>query len=248
MKPIRCLLFDLGGTLWSRNKADKPLQEGAANRKVGELIRLEASDYQPELAPHILGLRLRRELMERRRPLVDQHPEQEPSGIDLVAQLLHDWGLPEIDARLLFESLDPPVHLSRTLYPDALQTLAELQGRGYGLGVVSNRFWGGQSFRESMARTGLLRYFDPDKLAISADLGIRKPASGIFQHALDAFGVSAEETVMVGDKLIADMAGAERLGIHAVWRSKPDAERGHQGLVIEELAQLMEFFPGAGLN
>jgi FMN phosphatase YigB (HAD superfamily) len=72
-----------------------------------------------------------------------------------------------------------------------------------------------------MQAVGLLNYFDPRKMAISADLGIRKPAPGIFLYALDALSVAPEQAVMVGDSLTADVAGAQDAGIFAIWKPKP---------------------------
>ena len=36
-------------------------------------------------------------------------------------------------------------------------------------------------------------------------------------HALAALDVRPDETWMVGDSLLADIAGAQRAGIHAIW-------------------------------
>src|SRR5207245_214823 len=68
---------------------------------------------------------------------------------------------------------------------------------------------------------GLLNYFDPRKMAISADLGIRKPATGIFLYALATLSVAPEEAVMVGDSLTADIAGGQAAGIFSIWKPKP---------------------------
>jgi hypothetical protein len=57
-------------------------------------------------------------------------------------------------------------------------------------------------------------------MAISADLGIRKPNPAIFLHALDALNVPPHEAVMVGDSLRADIVGGLNLGIFTVWKPK----------------------------
>jgi len=41
--------------------------------------------------------------------------------------------------------------------------------------------------------------------------------------ALEALGADASEAVMVGDSLMADIAGARSLGMGTVWRRKPGA-------------------------
>ena len=56
-----------------------------------------------------------------------------------------------------------------------------------------------------------------DAVVISEEIGIRKPRREIFEAALGRLGVSAAETIHVGDNLKADVAGAAALGITTVW-------------------------------
>ena len=67
---------------------------------------------------------------------------------------------------------------------------------------------------------GMLDYFELQHMAISADLGIRKPNPDIFLHTLNSLNVSPEEAVMVGDSLRGDITGAKRLDILAIWMPK----------------------------
>jgi len=110
---------------------------------------------------------------------------------------------------------------SRPLFPEVLSTLATLTQRGFLLGVVSNRQWGGKPFQEDLQTLGLLNFFDPRHVAISADLGIRKPNPAIFLHALNALNIPPREAVMVGDSLHADIVGGKTLDIFTIWKPKP---------------------------
>ena len=92
---------------------------------------------------------------------------------------------------------------------------------------------------------GLLGHFDG--LAISEDVGLRKPRREIFQAILTQLGVEPGETLHVGDNLAADVAGAEALGIRTAWITRrvhdPDAAlRAHRGpppaWIIRDLAEL----------
>ncbi len=56
-----------------------------------------------------------------------------------------------------------------------------------------------------------------DALVVSEDVGISKPDRGIFDVALARLGVTAGDAVMFGDSWTADIAGAARAGIRAVW-------------------------------
>lgn len=88
-----------------------------------------------------------------------------------------------------------------------------------------------------------------DAVAISDEVGFRKPRREIFEEALRRLGVAPGEAVHVGDRLDADVAGAGALGIRPIWlvRRAPEAERqlaAHTGpppaAVIADLAELPE--------
>jgi HAD superfamily hydrolase (TIGR01549 family) len=91
-------------------------------------------------------------------------------------------------------------------------------GRHYRLGIVSN-FYG------NLARVcddaGIRSFFSV--LVDSAEVGCTKPAPRIFQHALDALGVSAAKATFVGDSLPRDMAGARDVGMRHIWLVGADA-------------------------
>jgi len=106
--------------------------------------------------------------------------------------------------------------LGRELFPDVLPTLQRLKDQGYRVGAVTNRGYSGPRFHEEMRDLGLAGLFDVT--IISCDVGYMKPHPRIFHHALERMGAEAEETVMVGDSLRADVEGAKTLGMIAVWR------------------------------
>lgn len=240
---VRCILFDLGGTLWYRNKAIWPQLEAVANQHTGVLLRKHvAPESLPTLDEGELGNRLRKELTKQYRELLRRDPTTEPNGAYLLMQIFLQWGIPEIDPAFcteIFEALRIPEGQSRILFEDTHSTLAALQERGFQLGVATNRLWGGKPFIEAMEELDLLQYFDPAKVAVSGNLGVRKPAPAIFLHALNAHNVVPEQAVMVGDLLSADVIGPQQLNMLSVWRpgrSAVDMVRVHlarQGLSIQ---------------
>src|SRR6202035_5476306 len=136
------------------------------------------SSCLPELDDMALGKRLRKSIEKHLRTLVRQNLEIEPQGVTAVVHVLQQWGIENVDyaqCAAIFESLRVRVPESRPLYDDVLPTLKELKRRGFQLGVVTNRHWGGAIFQEDLRILGLLDYFDPRYMAISVDLGIRKP-------------------------------------------------------------------------
>jgi len=223
---IRCLLFDLGDTLWYRESQEGwDKLEGASNRNAIALLRRHANpSLLPELDDEALGHALRRAFDAQVRATIRTEPLLEPDAIHAVACVLQRWGLGETDRSLchsLFEALRVRIPNSRPLFPDTLSTLAEMRRRGYLLGIVTNRLWGGKPFLEDLRAIGLLDYFDLAHIAISGDLGLRKPNPRIFEHVLKALRASPQETAMIGDSLSADILGAQPLGIYAIWKPKP---------------------------
>lgn len=65
----------------------------------------------------------------------------------------------------------------------------------------------------------IINFFD--SILISVDTGWRKPSSKVFELILEDLGADPGETLFVGDNFEADVAGAKRAGMDAVWiRSK----------------------------
>lgn len=56
-----------------------------------------------------------------------------------------------------------------------------------------------------------------DAVVVSGAVNKRKPSPEIFTRTLNALGVSAAETVLVGDTLDADIEGAKAVGMKAVY-------------------------------
>jgi putative hydrolase of the HAD superfamily len=121
------------------------------------------------------------------------------------------------------------------LHADAIPTLERLDAGGYTLGVISN-------FEEWLERLlealGVTRYF-PVRV-ISGIEGVEKPDPAIFQIALDRAGVSAAESVYVGDHPYFDVQAARQAGLFPVLIDRrgryPDAD----GVRITSLEDLPE--------
>jgi len=97
--------------------------------------------------------------------------------------------------------------------------------------------------RNIINSTGLQDYFDA--IIISEEVGIEKPDKRVFQVALDKLGVEAENTVMVGNRIDADIVGANRIGMKSVWFRWNDryeeiigSEEEPPGFIIKSLAEL----------
>ncbi len=229
-RTIRCILFDLGDTLWFRKDPAvwRQLENASNMRAVSLLKQLVAPTYQPDVSNTALGQRLRDSVDEQTRAMIRQNHDLEPDCAYAVTQVLRQWGIngvPRESSAAIFEALRVRIPESRPLFDDVLSTLAALRQRGFQLGVVTNRQWGGTLFQEDLQTLGLLNFFDPRHIAISADLGVRKPNPAIFLHSLNALNIPPSEAVMVGDSLKADIAGGKMLHIFTIWKPKPSVRQ-----------------------
>lgn len=87
-------------------------------------------------------------------------------------------------------------------------------GARYRLGLVSN-FDHGPAAREVLARHGLDRRFA--SIAISIEVGRRKPHPEIFRRALRELGVEASQALFIGDSPREDVGGASAVGMDTAW-------------------------------
>lgn len=63
-----------------------------------------------------------------------------------------------------------------------------------------------------------------------------KPSRRMFLLAMERYGATPDETIMVGDQLFTDVLGARRAGIEAVW-VQPVSEREFVGTKLSRLGE-----------
>lgn len=125
------------------------------------------------------------------------------------------------------------------VYPDAEPILRELRP-AYRLGLVTNGAPGIQ--RDKLDGSGLEPYFDA--VVISGEVGVGKPDREIFCITLDRLGAQPDTTVLVGNNLRTDIAGAQQIGLRSVWlnRDNKDKDGGvRPDYEINSLDQLREY-------
>ncbi|MCL4430426.1 MAG: HAD family hydrolase [Chloroflexi bacterium] len=84
----------------------------------------------------------------------------------------------------------------------------------YKLGIISN-FAIPECVQKLLRGSNLAELFDV--VVVSAAVNKRKPSPEIFQSTLRALGVSASETVFVGDTIDADIEGPKAVGMKAIY-------------------------------
>ena len=103
----------------------------------------------------------------------------------------------------------------------AIEVLTALKA-SYRLGVISNTVGSGDAELEEVLKKAGIRPLI-DALVTSRDFGKAKPDPAIYVEGARRLGVPLEATVMVGDRLDTDVAGALNAGIPGVWLKHPDA-------------------------
>ena len=121
----------------------------------------------------------------------------------------------------------------------AKSALEKLHGK-YKLGIVSN-FAIPECVDKLLEKNGLGALFDV--VVVSGAVNKRKPSPEIFQKALERIGVSAENTVFVGDTVDADIIGAKAAGMKVIFinrRVQKDANQACPNQTIKSLSELLE--------
>ena len=95
----------------------------------------------------------------------------------------------------------------------------------------------------ALDRLGIGGYFET--VVSSVDMGVKKPDPRIFEECLERLGLPPSKVLMVGDRLDADVAGARRLGMRAIWyrwngkyKGEPESEDERPDWTIHSLLDL----------
>lgn len=219
---LKAALFDVGDTLvehWTpRDRLNELLRE-ALRREFGEVawhdqfiaaaLGPSASNvWQSSSAGHLATS-------------ADRH-----SADALKQETLRwyaDWfrnaqiGIDDIDLDRLRVAMSVPLDLVSTPVPGAFTAVRWCKASRLRVILVTNTLSrGDDEVWEDWRRFGLSDAIDG--VVSSHSTGWQKPHRAIYERALAMAGARPEEAFMVGDRLDADILGAKRLGMRAVWR------------------------------
>lgn len=103
------------------------------------------------------------------------------------------------------------LHHHFEMYDDVPDVMRAIAARGIRIGLISNSHRPLTSFQSHFELDGLV-----SATISSSEHGYLKPHPSIFTAALQLLGVAAKDSVMVGDSLGQDVAGALAVGMRAV--------------------------------
>lgn len=158
--------------------------------------------------------------------------------VESYCQFIRDLGITDHADQIAWELLQAGHSLFgatvASLYNDTIPTLERLHGN-YKLAIVSN--W--DTPLDPLAeRLGIDKYFEIITASHDSRVRSSKPDSYIFEYTLDAVGVSAEETVHVGDTFEADIIGARDVGIRPILIDREGTQTGVWKETVRSLTEI----------
>lgn len=245
---VHGVIFDLGSTLIHRTGLALERKKCAA---LATFAAAELGCADPETFSACL-LRIRLDAWRRA-----EAEQIEQLAVRSIAEAFDACGIATEDdtlrrAETVF--FEPEVRASR-LYPGAREVLDALAAMDLRLAMISNAT-SHQLVLDITERVGIGAYFNP--LVSSAAFGRPKPHPSIFAHVLDAWGIPAAQTVMVGDNLGADILGAQNTGMRSILvdiEPNPDnprfasaAQPSARITRLREIPDLLRRWNGAGAS
>ncbi|HNO65160.1 MAG TPA: HAD family hydrolase [Tepidiformaceae bacterium] len=237
---FRAVLFDIGDTLWHAADAPPPakFRRLAAERAKAFLASISMPVKDPALVARVAWDSLEGAMREARRT-----DRREPDYAAIARDALRARGVElslEYAAALMEAIYVSGPEGGKAAYPGARELLDTLRSRGFKLGIITNRAFGGERFRDDLKAAGLDIGWDAN--VVSVEVGYLKPHPAIFERALSDLGETGTRTVMVGNSLAEDIAGAQAFGMATAWkRSKPDAEGVTPDFTFDDVSELLDW-------
>lgn len=237
---IRAILFDLGDTLMHPIGDWSPVIDRADRAVVDVLCKngmlLDCDHFHEEFRAYL------------KRYYAERDSQQiETTTTSVLREVLEDKGYDNVPDVLIRAALDARYRTSQSnwqLVDDALPTLDALKADGYRMGIISNA-GDNKDVYQLVDKFGIEAYFD--FVLTSAACGWRKPHPHIFAQALAHWNFSPSEVAMVGDKLEADILGANQAGVFSIWATRyartvanPSIQPGARAEKLSEILAILK--------
>jgi putative hydrolase of the HAD superfamily len=212
---VKAVLFDLDGTLLDRDVSVEQFVSVQYDRLSQNLSRIPKQDYTARFIE------------------LDCHGHVWKD--EVYQALVSEFAIEGMSWQSLLEDYEMQFQFHCVPFQFLTEMLNELQKQGYLLGIITN----GRSPFQARAIDGLgIRdYFDA--ILISEVEQVRKPQAEIFQRAVHRLGVSASDSVFIGDHPEADIAGAKNAMMKTIWKRNVSwTEAKEADATIDELNEI----------
>jgi putative hydrolase of the HAD superfamily len=225
-KTYKHIFFDLDHTLWDFERSAEETK-----REMFETLKLEErgiASYEA-FRENYVGINMALWALYREEKIGKDDLNFRRFYDTLCKMGIDDRSLGEAMASGFIEGISSKTYL----FPYAIETLEYLYLK-YPLHIITNGFEEVQ-FRK-LKSSGMDRYFT--SVITSEAAGFKKPDVEIFQYSLRKTGASADDSLMIGDDLEVDMAGARQIGIDQLYVNHENKK--HDEPVTMEVFSLKE--------
>jgi putative hydrolase of the HAD superfamily len=212
---VEAIIFDLDGTLLDRDTSVERFISVQYDRLTEHLCHIPKPDYITRFIE------------------LDCHGHVWKDKV--YQELVVEFAITGISWRSLLEDYEMQFQHHCVPFQFLTEMLNELKDRGYLLGIITN---GREQFQaRAIDGLGIRDYFDT--ILISEIEGVRKPQVEIFQRAIDRLGVSAPNSIFVGDHPEADIIGAKGANMQTIWkRNGAWVEAKDADAIVDELNEI----------
>lgn len=228
---IKCLTFDLDDTLWDIRPVIKNV-----DLTLYRWLEDNAPAYTEQFALEYFA-HLRKEVVDDYPDIAHSVTDIRKKGLEIGLQRAGYQGAE--NRALMQQGFDIALHARQLVdyFPYVWQALDQLKAQGYTMGAITNG-------NADIYKVGLGEHFDFQFNAHES--GVEKPHPNIFQDMLAHASVEPEQVVHIGDNPIADVLGAQQLGMATIWVNVITQEWQHdftadrQITCISQLPQAVE--------
>lgn len=225
MKSITDIFFDLDHTLWDFDKNsilafEKIFKANHPTINVNEFIEIYAPINQSLWKLYQVDKITHNELRYQRLK----------QSFDILEYLVSDEEIDRISNDYIHFLPD-----NNQLFEGAIEVLEYLSSK-YNLHIITNGFADVQG--KKIENSGIADYFKT--ITNSEKAGVKKPHKDIFEFALSLANTKKENSIMIGDCMVADINGANDFGMKSILFDPQNIENEYQGLKIFDLIELKD--------
>jgi len=234
---IKAIIFDAGGTLWTKminiEDQEKIIAKESINllKRKGYSVRVEF--YQ----------KLKNKIWNDWKERV-KRSGKEFKLKDFLDHFLEQINIPTKDRNFLIPRISKIIYKhdyeNIALKPTVMETLQKLRDKGYLLGIISNSSYSYEHILGILEKLRIKNFFK--EVLVSSQEGVAKPHVLIFKKALSLFNVQPEEVIFIGDNPEIDVPGAKAIGMKVFLVSndkKIDIDKSQVDGVIKNLIDIL---------